>query len=218
MVHRRFSDFDWLHSKLQSVEKYKGCVFPPLPGKKLLGKNSEQLVERRKEELQIYLQLLSRHTLAKYDHTLKFFLTCENSEEFERFKSDPREFASTRSIAVATMRNLQFKDTLNYIYSSLKARLVENAEPEETKCDLHLDEIDLRIAHYLKFLEQNVGLISARLAFQKQCLEEHKSLAKTLEETQDEDAELERTLRSVAEFHRKEASYLKVRYMISLRE
>lgn len=37
VVSRRFSDFEWLFSKLTSEERYKGLIIPPLPEKKYLG-------------------------------------------------------------------------------------------------------------------------------------------------------------------------------------
>ena len=49
VVYRRLSDFDWLQSKLEAEEKYKGCVFPILPSKKFIGKNTEDFVEKRKQ-------------------------------------------------------------------------------------------------------------------------------------------------------------------------
>jgi len=49
IAYRRYSDFLWLHNKLQSVEKNKGCPFPPLPPKTAIWKNSEETVKKRQE-------------------------------------------------------------------------------------------------------------------------------------------------------------------------
>ena len=146
----------------------------------------------------------------KYDPTLKFFLTCENSEEFERLKSDPKEFSGSSSIAVTTLKNFQFKDTFNYLYSSLKSKLVSSTEPEEVKAGLELSVITDKIAQYLRFLDKNIVLLTSKIEFEKKCLEEQGKLTKMFEDVQEDDAELERTFRNVAELHRKEAGHLKV--------
>ncbi|XP_076865368.1 nischarin isoform X4 [Brachyhypopomus gauderio] len=54
----RYSDFYDLHEKLTSQKKIDKHLLPP---KKIIGKNSKSLVEKRQKELEVYLQtLLSR--------------------------------------------------------------------------------------------------------------------------------------------------------------
>ncbi|XP_071400987.1 nischarin isoform X5 [Centroberyx affinis] len=57
-VKHRYSDFHDLHEKLAAERKVERRLLPP---KKLLGKNSRSLVERRQKELQLYLQTLLLH-------------------------------------------------------------------------------------------------------------------------------------------------------------
>uniref|UniRef100_A0A8C3G7T7 Nischarin n=1 Tax=Cyclopterus lumpus TaxID=8103 RepID=A0A8C3G7T7_CYCLU len=54
-VKHRYSDFHDLHEKLTSEKKVDRGLLPP---KKMLGKNSKSLVERREKELELYLQTL----------------------------------------------------------------------------------------------------------------------------------------------------------------
>ncbi|XP_068172515.1 nischarin isoform X2 [Antennarius striatus] len=55
MVKHRYSDFHELHEKLTAEKKVDRRHLPP---KKILGKNSKSLVERRQKELEVYLQTL----------------------------------------------------------------------------------------------------------------------------------------------------------------
>ncbi|XP_045885200.1 nischarin isoform X4 [Micropterus dolomieu] len=54
-VKHRYSDFHDLHEKLTTEKKVDRRLLPP---KKMLGKNSKSLVERRQKELELYLQTL----------------------------------------------------------------------------------------------------------------------------------------------------------------
>uniref|UniRef100_A0AAQ5ZAC5 PX domain-containing protein n=1 Tax=Amphiprion ocellaris TaxID=80972 RepID=A0AAQ5ZAC5_AMPOC len=54
-VKHRYSDFHDLHEKLAAEKKVDRRLLPP---KKILGKNSKSLVERRQKELELYLQTL----------------------------------------------------------------------------------------------------------------------------------------------------------------
>ncbi|KAM8995149.1 nischarin isoform 3-T3 [Ara ararauna] len=61
-VKHRYSDFHDLHEKLVSEKKIDKNLLPP---KKIIGKNSKSLVEKRQKELEVYLQTL----LAKFPVT-----------------------------------------------------------------------------------------------------------------------------------------------------
>ncbi|KAK5889966.1 hypothetical protein CesoFtcFv8_013539 [Champsocephalus esox] len=67
-VKHRYSAFHDLHEKLTAEKKVARRLLPP---KKMLGKNSESLVERRQKELELYLQQFPEATpspLACYLH------------------------------------------------------------------------------------------------------------------------------------------------------
>nr|XP_056707645.1 nischarin isoform X1 [Euleptes europaea] len=75
LVKHRYSDFHDLHEKLVSEKKIDKNLLPP---KKIIGKNSKSLVEKRQKELEVYLQtLLVRFPLAApkvLSHFLHFHL------------------------------------------------------------------------------------------------------------------------------------------------
>ncbi|KAA0711996.1 Nischarin Imidazoline receptor 1 [Triplophysa tibetana] len=54
-VKHRYSDFHDLHEKLTAEKKIDKHLLPP---KKIIGKNSKSLVEKRQKELEVYLQTL----------------------------------------------------------------------------------------------------------------------------------------------------------------
>ncbi|XP_014460478.1 nischarin isoform X1 [Alligator mississippiensis] len=68
-VKHRYSDFHDLHEKLVSEKKIDKNLLPP---KKIIGKNSKTLVEKRQKELEIYLQTL----LIKFPMAAPKVLSC----------------------------------------------------------------------------------------------------------------------------------------------
>ncbi|KAM9859551.1 nischarin [Aulostomus maculatus] len=70
-VKHRYSDFHDLHEKLTAEKKVDKRLLPP---KKILGKNSKSLVERRQKELELYLQTLLLQFPQATPAPLAFFL------------------------------------------------------------------------------------------------------------------------------------------------
>lgn len=191
-----------MQSRLEAVEKYKGCAFPSLPGKTLIGKNSEDVVEGRKGELQIYIQLLAKHTLIKYDPTLKFFLTCENYEEFERAKNNPNEVVAVDSTS-STVKNFGLKDTFSYLYSSIKTKLADN---QTTKSDIQLNEINGKSIKHVNFLTKIIALTTARIAYRKKEIDEQLQLSKAFKEIKDEKGEVNKVFKGLSSSFTKETT------------
>jgi len=150
------------------------------------------------------MQILANDSLIKYDSTLKFFLTCENFEEFEQFKNNPNDFVQSNSMGMPELKKMEIKDTFNYIYSSIKTKLIKNEEPQEMKSGLELDMLNEKVQNYINFLNKMIALIKFKIDHTKRRLEDQKKLIKTLETTQDSDPELERTFQDMANFYEKE--------------
>ncbi|XP_074525644.1 nischarin [Halichoeres trimaculatus] len=70
-VKHRYSDFHDLHEKLTAEKKVDRRLLPP---KKMIGKNSKSLVERRQKELELYLQTLLQQFPQATPTPLAFFL------------------------------------------------------------------------------------------------------------------------------------------------
>ncbi|KAJ8259877.1 hypothetical protein GJAV_G00174470 [Gymnothorax javanicus] len=68
-IKHRYSDFHDLHEKLTAEKKIDKNLLPP---KKMIGKNSKSLVEKRQKELEVYLQML----LIKFPSAAPKVLSC----------------------------------------------------------------------------------------------------------------------------------------------
>ncbi|XP_056614753.1 nischarin [Triplophysa dalaica] len=70
-VKHRYSDFHDLHEKLTAEKKIDKHLLPP---KKIIGKNSKSLVEKRQKELEVYLQTLLNRFPSATPKVLSIFL------------------------------------------------------------------------------------------------------------------------------------------------
>ena len=86
IVLRRFSDFEWLLTQLQTNEMYKGLIIPLLPEKKMIGNLDNAFIEKRREELESFLRVIATHTRLKFDPQLRAFLTLS---DFEKHRVNP---------------------------------------------------------------------------------------------------------------------------------
>jgi hypothetical protein len=76
---RRFSDLDWLHTKL--CEMYKGFTIPPLPPKDSLRWNiTHEFLEKRRAEMEKCLQIIADHPQIGQDQTFLQFLELDTDE------------------------------------------------------------------------------------------------------------------------------------------
>ena len=151
----------------------------------------------------MYLQILAQHSLIKYDSTFKFFLTSEDTEEFEKLKNDPQQFSGESSIAVTSLKKLQLQDTFNFLYSTIKSRYFDKSEPQEIQTALKLAEICGKINKFLPILDKRIALLESRIAFNKIFASGNEDLASSLEDLQEEDPDLEKVINDSAEYHMK---------------
>lgn len=87
-VYRRYSDFSWLYNKLKLL--YFGKIVPKLPGKNIaanIDKESPKVVERRRRQLDSFLNRLLRIDDFKYSEELYQFLTLQHLE-LEQYMKD----------------------------------------------------------------------------------------------------------------------------------
>jgi sorting nexin-9/18/33 len=75
-VHRRFSQFAFLHAALS--RRLPGIAIPPLPEKQYTGRFNDDFVEARRGDLERWLGGVVRHPLARYAEVVTFFLGCED--------------------------------------------------------------------------------------------------------------------------------------------
>ena len=84
-VIRRYSDFVWLHAQL--VKANPGAIVPPLPGKMVVGRFSEDFVETRRRALQNFLVRVGAHPTLPSTEVFKTFLEA-NEDQLTATKKD----------------------------------------------------------------------------------------------------------------------------------
>ncbi len=167
-AYRRYNDFVWLHGQLQGDAVLQGYALPLLPEKRLLGSGNEGFVEKRRQELQIYLEMLVKHPQFRVAKTLRAFLTCEKTEEFEAYKARPHENLGNNSLVLASLKSLRVKDTVKIIYSLIKSKFVIKDEPADVQSMISFDDIVMKIDKYLPLLKMSAKLVDGQIEFARQ--------------------------------------------------
>lgn len=83
-VSRRYKHFDWLHERLQ--EKFTLIPVPPLPDKTISGRYDEQLIERRRVQLQEFVDWMCKHPVLSKCEVWQHFLTCTDDKRWKAGK------------------------------------------------------------------------------------------------------------------------------------
>ena len=83
LVHRRYSDFDWLRNILTKF--FPRILIPPIPGKKVGNRRFEQdFIEKRMKFLQIFIDKIMQNETLKASEALYAFLSFGDRVQFER--------------------------------------------------------------------------------------------------------------------------------------
>ena len=83
LVHRRYSDFDWLRNILSKF--FPRILIPPLPGKKMGNRRFEQdFIEKRMKFLQIFMDKVIQNETLKSSEDLYAFLSFGDRVQFDR--------------------------------------------------------------------------------------------------------------------------------------
>ncbi|XP_073967165.1 sorting nexin 33-like protein SH3PX1 [Choristoneura fumiferana] len=83
-VSRRYKHFDWLHERLQ--EKFSLIPIPPLPDKQISGRYDEQVIERRRVQLQEFVDWMCKHPVLSKSEVWQHFLTCTDEKRWKAGK------------------------------------------------------------------------------------------------------------------------------------
>lgn len=83
-VSRRYKHFDWLYEQMSS--KYVMTPLPPLPEKQVAGRYEEDLIEHRKNILQIWVNKICRHPVLSISDVWMHFLTCTDEKQWKNGK------------------------------------------------------------------------------------------------------------------------------------
>ena len=83
LVHRRYSDFDWLRTIL--CKFFPRILIPPIPGKKVGNRRFEEdFIEKRMKFLQIFMDEVMKKEELKSSEALYAFLSFSDRVQFER--------------------------------------------------------------------------------------------------------------------------------------
>ena len=73
-VYRRFKHFNWLHKQL--VNKFGNIiVIPPIPTSQLMGTLEEELIEKRRQGFQQFVNRICQHPILSISSVWKHFIT-----------------------------------------------------------------------------------------------------------------------------------------------
>lgn len=143
-VKRRFSDLDWMHRGL--ANDFKGHRIPPMPCKSLLP-DTEEFIEQRRAEMQIYLNVVAEDPVLS------------SSAGFRVFTQSPAgEFSKQKSLSFDSVQEkVSFEDKLADLMASLSSLI------HRRSCfyDRNMQEIK----ESLKRLQSPVKAFSAAFAY-----------------------------------------------------
>ena len=185
-----------------------------MPVTKYFISETEEQIEKYKQSLQIYLQMLGRNTVLKYDLSLKVFLTCENQEEFAKWKNEHKQEINKGMFNIEMRNGANFNDALDFICNSLKTRFFTKLEPEEIKIGGKLDDNLRKIIQYLPFLDKNIKLIEEKDEFENNYSISEEALVESISKIDCEDINLGKTFKAIIDFHIKRAAALRVCILI----
>jgi sorting nexin-9/18/33 len=83
-VSRRYKHFDWLHEQLSN--KYLLIPIPPLPEKQVSGRYEEDLIEHRKQILQLWVDKICRHPVLSQSEVWQHFITTTDEKKWKNGK------------------------------------------------------------------------------------------------------------------------------------
>lgn len=130
-VSRRYKHFDWLHERLQ--EKFTLIPIPPLPDKQISGRYDEQLIERRRVQLQEFVDWMCKHPVLSKCEVWEHFLTCTDEK---RWKAGKRQAERDNLLG------------LNYCISLVvpeKALLPLKVDPIIEQCHTYINSMDASV-------------------------------------------------------------------------
>ena len=117
-VKRRFRDLDWLHNQL--CLHYKGHSIPPLPDKKVFNRSDTEFLNKRRKEMQTYLNLVYNHSVLCKSQAFEAFIK-SHSINFEYEKKQVEELSESVDF-------VSLEDTFDQLYAHFQTQFAESPE------------------------------------------------------------------------------------------
>lgn len=83
-VRKRYSDFEWLHQKLN--DHFINCIIPPLCKKNYMEQFNEDFISKRARALERFMNGIAIHPILKNSFIFYDFMTIKDSDEFKQKK------------------------------------------------------------------------------------------------------------------------------------
>jgi len=215
LVQRRYSDFEWLHNQIETNEKFRFCNRPQLPAKKLVNKTNEEFVEKRGRDLQLYLRILMKDTEIKHAEPLRIFLTCNNYDEFEKYKRQHPITSLTNTsmtIPVELFKNLQIIDGIKSLFNSAKSTFIDTLEPTEFQITSTINSLMDKITKYAPFINKSIESIEENIEFYKRQAKNQHQIIDCIKDWQLEEtpSELNSIFETIEGYHTKNGALYEV--------
>ncbi|TYZ57211.1 hypothetical protein PybrP1_011161 [[Pythium] brassicae (nom. inval.)] len=145
-VKRRFSDFEWLHQRLQT--RFRGTIIPPIPEKRWTGNMDATFVEERRQALEHFINEVSNHDKLSQTLELQIMLTASPEgliagKEILKVQSVAAAYVPTP--ATVTSLWSSWKDGI-FLSSSSVQQVEIKTDDDYAKIGEHIDEYEKRIS------------------------------------------------------------------------
>lgn len=114
---RRFSDFEWLQTALET--EFKDVLIPPIPSKDALGRFTKGVVQYRRREFNRFLDRIIHHETLSQSKNVHAFLHLSEGE-FQKFV-DPEKPAAEKASSFFS----NFVSTVSAVATSLTVDVIE---------------------------------------------------------------------------------------------
>ena len=144
-VKRRYNHFDWLVKRL--TEKYPNICVPPLPDKAVTGNFEDEFINKRKAQLELWLNRMSSHPVIGRSEVFVHFLQCDDASakwKQGKRKAEKDEYRGAQWFCTLTVPGTSIDTPTN---------LKERAE-KFSKCAKNLD---LCVGNICSALDKIVG-------------------------------------------------------------
>ena len=99
LVHRRYSDFAWLHEHLFLSPQMAGFLIPPIPNKAVVGRFAEDFVEERRRSLEMFIKRIVAHPILREMEQTRVFLQGTDQVHNTTHNSTTPQRSTTRTQA-----------------------------------------------------------------------------------------------------------------------
>ncbi|KAI8479441.1 Sorting nexin-9, partial [Branchiostoma belcheri] len=160
-VSRRYKHFDWLYERL--IEKFTTIAVPPLPEKQVTGRYEADFVEGRRQQLQLWVDRMSRHPVVAQSEAPQARLPAArietNMENFNRFQKSMDDSAKNL-LAVAAESTKKHMGGFKREYQRIGKMFEEQPQHDLNVLMLKVDEYKGILSTFPDILQSMKGTMT----------------------------------------------------------